>query len=456
MSTMLDLIVIGAGPGGYPLALHMARKGWKVAVIERENVGGTCLNWGCIPTKALLASAKGFHFLKHAGSWGLSAGTPGFDWPAIQNRKGTVVQTLRNGIRQLLQKAGVELVSGEARLKPGKRVVVSGSAPWEGEAKHVCLAVGSIPWAPQGFPTDRKLFWTSNEALAATEIPETLLIVGGGVIGLELGQVFAEFGSKVTVVEMMPQILPGLDAATARRLLPVFKKAGLEILTGTKVENLGENAGEVTATFGDQTRTFKKALLAMGRRPDLAVLADSGLNLAMEKQFLKIDDGFQTSEPGIYAIGDCVPGPMLAHKASYDAMILADRLAGGTKKASYAAVPSCVYTYPEISWVGLSEEEIKAKGLACKVGRFPFTANGKALCAGEPDGQVKIMLGDDSKLLGAVLWGPEVSNLIGEPTLAMTLGLDAHQVAHVIHAHPTLAEAVLEGVENALGCGVHS
>ncbi|MFZ2961250.1 MAG: dihydrolipoyl dehydrogenase [Candidatus Ozemobacteraceae bacterium] len=468
MTASYDLIVIGAGPGGYPLAIRMARHGWKVVLIEREEVGGTCLNQGCIPTKALLASAKGFHHLKSASSLGLFVEKAGFDWTKIQTRKDQVVNQLRGGIRKLLQSAGVTLITGDAKLHPGKKVTValrsvdatsSVDAPvssWEGTAERVCLAVGSIPWAPPSFPTDRRLFWTSNEALAAEKIPESLLIVGGGVIGLELGQVYAEFGCKVTIVEMMPQILPGLDSATARRLVPVFKKAGLEILTAQKVDSLGESAGRVEAVIGGQARFFDKALLAVGRRPDLGVVKGTGVSFEMQGPFLKVGEDFQTSEVGVFGIGDCIPGPMLAHKASYDAGVLADRFIGKPVKPDYRVVPSCVYTYPEIAWVGISEDEAKTRGMNVKVGRFPFSANGKALTTGEGDGQIKMLIDDQKHVVGAILWGPEVSNLITEPSLAMGLNLDAHSVCSVIHAHPTLAEATLEGLENALGCGVHS
>jgi len=456
MAERFQLIVIGAGPGGYPLALRAAKQGWKVALVERDEVGGTCLNWGCIPTKALLASAKGFAFLQNAAHLGLSAGEIGFDWAKIQARKNKVVDQLRSGIRKLLEKAGVTLVKGDARLHPGLRVTVSGASPWEADGERICLAVGSRPWIPPGIPTDPTWFWTSDQALGATAIPEKLLVVGGGVIGLELGQVFARFGAKVTIVEMQPQILPGLDSAVARRLLPVFTKSGLEIILGQKVENLQEKGGEVVCRIGDQERAFSRTLLAIGRRPNLSCLDGTGLQIALEKQFLAVDEGLQTSVPGVFAIGDCIPGPMLAHKASHDAAVLAGRFAGHDVRASYAAVPSCVYTMPEIAWVGLSEDEAKARNIEVKVGRFPFSASGKALCAGESEGQVKVLLDGRNTVVGSVLWGPEVSNLIQEPTIGVALGLDGHRLAEVIHPHPTLVETVMEGLENALGLSVHS
>ncbi|RCK78708.1 MAG: Dihydrolipoamide dehydrogenase of 2-oxoglutarate dehydrogenase [Candidatus Ozemobacter sibiricus] len=462
-----DLIIIGAGPGGYPLALRQAQKGWKVAVVEADQVGGTCLNWGCIPTKALLASAKGLHFLHQAGKLGLTVENVGFAWDRVQARKDEVVRQLRGGIEKLFEKAGVTLVRGVGTLQSPHRVAIAptpgakdASSPSscpanEIEGQRICLAVGSVPGVPASFPQDRSLFWTSDEALHCKEIPASLLVVGGGVIGLELGQVFAQFGSKVTVVEMMPQILPGLDTATAKRLLPVFKKAGLEILVGQKVEGLQIEGGRVVCQIGGAVRTFDRALLAIGRRPNLRCLEGSPLSLDRDGPFLKVNERFETSQPGVYAIGDAIRGPMLAHKATYDAETLARQWNGEPVTPDYSAVPSCVYTYPEIAWVGMSEEEAQKRGLAYTVGRFLFSANGRALAMAEGDGQVKVLVDADGRLLGAVLWGPEASDLIMEPTIWRALNLDKHGMERLIHPHPTLSEAFLEAYENALGRNLH-
>ncbi|HOY68718.1 MAG TPA: dihydrolipoyl dehydrogenase [Candidatus Ozemobacteraceae bacterium] len=451
-----DLVVIGAGPAGYPLAGAMARHGWKVAVVERDASGGTCLNRGCIPTKALLASSRLLHQVRHAEQWGVKAETIGFDWTAVMNRKTNVLNGLRQGIDKMLQAAGTTMFKGTASLLPGKRVrVETGENPVEISADRICLATGSVPAVPAGMPSDRTLFWTSDEALAATAVPESLLIVGGGVIGLEFGQVFATFGAKVTIVEMMPQILPGLDTATAKRLLPVFKKAGLEIFTGQKVEGLGSENGQVVATIAGQKRVFAKALLAMGRRPDLSVLVSGGVTLRMDGRFIGVDEKFETSEAGVFAVGDAIPGPMLAHKATADAIALADHWRGRAVSHSYDAVPACVYTHPEIAWVGLSEEEAKAKGLQFTVGRSLFSANGRAVAAGDADGQVKTMTDENGHLLGAVIWGPEACNLIVEPTMLLELKITAGEARRVIHPHPTLSEAFAEAMAAASGDAVH-
>jgi len=450
-----DLIVIGGGPGGYPLAARMARQGKKVAIVDNEaEFGGTCLNWGCIPTKALLASAGNFHLLKHAGEFGLSCADAGFDWAKIIERKNNITLQLRQGIIKMLEKAGVTLFKGIARLYKDRVVKVSGyDEPLHSE--KICLAVGSVPAAPAVFPTNRDIFWTSNEALHADAVPESLLVVGGGVIGIELGQVFAEFGCKVCIVEMMPQILPGLDNATAKRLMPVFKKSGMEIMTGKKVDSLCEKNGRALATIDGVEREFAKVLIAVGRRVNMSFMHETDVHIETERGLIKTGSDYQTTEPGVYAIGDAIKGPMLAHKASYDAMILAAQWQGKTVVADYSLVPSCVYTHPEIAWVGQSEDSLKAIGVSYKTGRSLFSANGKALTAGAGDGQIKTLIADDGKLLGAVIWGPEASNIINEATMLAQFGITDHDFSMMIHPHPTLSEAFMEAVENASGSGVH-
>ncbi|MDD3146602.1 MAG: dihydrolipoyl dehydrogenase, partial [Candidatus Riflebacteria bacterium] len=421
---------------------------------NESEFGGTCLNWGCIPTKALLASARRFSQIKNAAEFGLSCNDASFDWSKIIERKHRITSQLRQGIVKMLEKNGVTLFKGMGRLFKDRVVKVSGyEEPLQG--KKICLAVGSVPAAPGVFPSDRRIFWTSNEALHATEIPKSLLIVGGGVIGLELGQVFAEFGSKVCIVEMMPQILPGLDTATAKRLLPVFKKSGMEIMTGKKVDSLSEKNGGALAVIDGAEREFDKVLIAVGRRVNMSFMHETDVQIETERGLIKTGNDFQTSEPGVFAIGDAVKGPMLAHKASYDAMILAAQWQGQNVVADYSLVPSCVYTHPEIAWVGQNEEALKEKGLEFKVGRSLFSANGKALTAGEGDGQIKTLLGNDGKLLGAVIWGPEASNIINEATMLSLFAIDNHDFARMIHPHPTLSEAFMESVENATGEGVH-
>ncbi|NCB37339.1 MAG: dihydrolipoyl dehydrogenase [Erysipelotrichia bacterium] len=451
-----DLIIIGGGPGGYPLAARIARTGQKVAIVNNENeFGGTCLNWGCIPTKALLASARNFHLLKNAAEFGLSCTNACFDWSKVLERKNRITGQLRLGIVKMLEKSGVTIFNGIGKLYKDRVVKVSGYDETL-QGKRICLAVGSNPSIPPVFPTDRKIFWSSNEALNASEIPESLLVVGGGVIGLELGQVFAEFGCKVCIVEMMPQILPGLDNATAKRLLPVFKKSGMEIMTGKKVDSLHEKNGRALAIIEGVEREFDKVLIAVGRRVNMSFMHETDVQLEIERGLIKTNAEFQTSEPGVYAIGDAIKGPMLAHKASYDAMILASQWAGKKIEADYSLVPSCVYTHPEIAWVGQNEDALKEKGIEFKTGRSLFSANGKALTIGEGDGQIKTLFSLEGNLLGTVIWGPEASNIINEATMMTQFAISSHDFAEMIHPHPTLSEAFMEAVENTTGEGVHS
>lgn len=453
--TQFDLIIIGAGPGGYTLALRQARQGWKVALIDAGDVGGTCLNRGCIPTKAMLASAKGLHFLKNAWKLGLTVETVGFSWEKVLIRKNEIVGQLQAGIEKLLTSAGITRLTGKATLHAGNRVTIAGSEIGEIAGKKICLAVGSIPGVPQAFIQESTILWTSDDALNAPEIPESLLVIGGGVIGLELGQVFSEFGSKVTIVEMMPQILPSLDSATAKRLQAVFRKAGLEILVGHKVEALDTQGAQVNVRISGQERVFHKALLAIGREPNLSCLRGSEVKLNLDGKTIAVNERFETSEPGVYAIGDAIKGPMLAHKAAYDAEILSRQWGGQPVTPNYAAVPSCVYTYPEIAWVGVSEEEAQRLALPYKVGRFLFSANGRALAMGEGEGVAKVILGNDGMPLGTILWGPEVSNLIIEPTILQGLGISEQRFETIIHPHPTLSEVYAEAFENALGRNIH-
>lgn len=451
---VFDLIILGGGPGGYPLASRMAKKGWKVAIVDRDQeFGGTCLNWGCIPTKSLLASSRAFHLLKNAADFGLSCSEAGFDWAKVQERKTRITQQLRQGIIKLLEKSGVKIFRGNGKLYKERIIEIDSAEKIQG--KHICLAVGSIPAAPSVFPSDRNIFWTSNEALNAVQIPESLLVVGGGVIGIELGQVFSEFGCKVTIVEMMPNILPGLDSATSKRLLPVFKKSGMEILTGKKVDSLKEKDGRALAVIDGSEREFAKVLIAIGRKVNFSCLEGTDVTIETERGLIKVDELFKTSEPEIYAIGDAIKGPMLAHKASYDAMILAEQLCGKKVVADYSLVPSCVYTHPEIAWVGASEDTLKEQQIEYTIGRSLFSANGKALTAGEGDGQIKTMISPQGMLLGAVIWGPEASNIINEATMMSQFAISNHDFSKMIHPHPTLSEAFMEAVENASGDGVH-
>lgn len=439
-----DLIVIGGGPGGYSLAIRMAGFGWKVAVVEEDKLGGTCLNWGCIPTKALLSSAKNFNLLKNAQSWGLTCAKPGFSWEMIQKRKNEIVQKLRCGIESAFRNLNVEWIRERAILEGDRVCSVSGK--WKGKGKKICLAVGSKPWRPKFFATQN--LWTSDEAVNSPEIPDSLLIIGGGVIGLELGQVFREFGSNVTIVEMQNQILPGLDSMVAKRILPEFKKSGLEIYLGKKIESVESVNDVFQVEISGNKRTFQKVLLAMGRKTNLSFFGEKKSQLSLKENFIKVNTKFETNIENLYAIGDCIAGPMLAHRASYDALILSQQLTGKEIFPKYENIPSCVYTHPEIAWVGKSEDQLIEEKTPYKTGRSLFSTNGKALACGEPVGQIKTMISETGKLLGSVFWGPEVSNLIPEATILAQLGITNTEFETVVYPHPTLSEAFFESFES--------
>lgn len=448
-----DLVVVGAGPGGYPLAISMAKAGWKVAIVDRElEFGGTCLNWGCIPTKALLASAHALHLVKNAARFGLDSFDVTYNWENILSRKDEIVSKLRNSILTLLEKSQIDIYKGTAKLCNSKIIKIDNQTEIRGD--KICLAIGSEPFVPGFFPTDRNLFWTSNEALKATKKPESLLVVGGGVIGMELGQVFSEFGTKVTIVELMPNILPGLDSATAKRLTAVFKKKGIEIITGKPVEKLSEEAGRVKAIVDGKEYYFEKALLAIGRRVNKSFTEE--VEFEDDAGFIKVNEDYLTSQADIYAIGDAIKGPMLAHKATYDAMILARKWSGEKVNANYSMMPSCVYTTPEIAWIGTSEDELKKLSIPYKIGRSLFTANGKAMTSEENDGQIKTLFSEEGMLLGAVIWGPQASNLINYAGFMGNFYIPANHLSDMIFPHPTLSEAYFEAVESAFGKGVHS
>ena len=450
MKQSFDLIIIGGGPGGYHLAAKASEKGLKVALVEQNNdLGGTCLNRGCIPTKALLASANAYKKAKSLAEYGINSENLLYDWTKIQDRKQQIINKLNSGISKLLSDNKVFIYNGFAKLYKNKTVKISDNE--EITADKICICSGSIPVVPGFIPKNREIFWSSDEALSAKELPETLLIVGGGVIGLELGQVFNEFGTKVSIVEMAPQILPGLDTAIAKRLLPIFKKIGIDIQTGKKVESLSEKNSHVFAVISGVEKEFDKALICVGRKANLNFMENTDCQLETENGFIKINSLYETSEQNIFAIGDCVKGPMLAHKATYDANMLINSWFGKVKRnPDYSMVPACVYTYPEIAWIGLSEEKLKEQNIVYKVGRSMFSANGKAITLGESEGQIKVMLSPENKMLGAVIWGPESSVLIHEAAILANLKADCSDIGFIIHAHPTLSEAFVEAVENAV------
>lgn len=440
------ITVLGGGPGGYTAAIRGAQHGAQVTIIEHTSVGGTCLNRGCIPTKAYVESV-------HHGEK---------DLKLIKEHKNEIVDQLVKGVQTLLEKNKVEIINGHGRVISPREVEIELA---DGSKKIVendalILATGSKTFQLPLPGMDSKRVLDSTDILNLEEVPQSLAVIGGGVIGMEFAQIFANLGTQVTIIEMLPKILANLDDELVRRLQPVLKKEGIQILTGTKVTSITEKENGIEISVSGKKNDVISAdyvLASAGRVPCLDGIDAEKLGLEMEKRFIKVDGGMRTNLPEVYAIGDLTRSPMLAHVASYEGEIAVQAVFGGEKSADYQAVPACVYTHPELAGVGISENEAKEQGLEYKVGKFSFSANGRALTQGANYGMVKI-IGDaqTGKILGAHILGPSASELIHELTLAVRWGLTVEQVAETIHAHPTLAEAVLEAAHGVFGKPVHA
>jgi dihydrolipoamide dehydrogenase len=465
-----DLIVIGAGPGGYVCAIRAAQLGMKVAIVEKRasagktRLGGTCLNVGCIPSKALLDSSEKFAETKKTlGEHGIEVGSPKLDLAKMMSRKDKVVGALVDGVGFLMKKNKIEVLAGAGKLLGGAKVEVTGAdgAKQAHGAKHIVLAMGSVPVELPFLKYDTKTVVSSDQAIAFERVPEKLLVVGGGVIGLELGSVWARLGSQVTVIEFLPQLCPFLDPDVAKELQKVLTKQGLAFHLETKVTGVTVKDGKATlaATAKDGKALSLEGdavLVAVGRRPLSDGLDAAGVALD-EKKRVKIDARFRTNLPSVYAIGDLVPGAMLAHKAEEEGVALAEILAGQHGHVDYALVPNVVYTWPEVATVGLTEADAKAKNLAVKVGRYPFMPNGRAKAAGEGDGFVKVLAdAKTDRVLGAAIIGPRASDLLAEITAVMAFGGSSEDIARTCHAHPTFGEAVKEAALDVAGRALHA
>jgi len=449
-----DLIVIGAGPGGYVAAVHAARLGLKVACVDKTALGGTCLNVGCIPSKALLESSELYYQSKKGlAHHGIALGEVGLDLSAMMQRKAKIVQTLNQGIAGLFRQHQVEFISGAARLKgPGAVQVGEQSL----EARHILLATGSTPAELPGLPFDGKHIVSSTEALSFEKPPERLLVIGGGAIGLELGSVWSRLGSQVLVVEYLDQLLPGMDRELAGQLQRLLQRQGLSFQLQTSAKSAKVEKGRVEVQLEsagkESAETADAVLVAVGRKPCAEGLGLEEVGVARDSRGrVQVDDRFQTNIPGICAIGDLIPGPMLAHKAEEEGRALAELLAGRTARVNYQAIPGVVYTHPEFASVGLSEEAARAQGHQLRVGKHLFRANGRAHCMDQIDGLVKIVAeAKTDRLLGAHVLGPQASHLIGEAVVALEFGGSAEDLARTIHAHPSLSEVLKEAAWAAM------
>ena len=453
-----EVIIIGSGPGGYVCAIRCAQLGLKTVLVEKDALGGVCLNWGCIPTKALYAATKLLQTAKSADAMGISFGEAQINLPKLAAWKSSVVTELTTGIAALLRKAGVEVISSRGRLAGEGRVKLSTGQTIS--ASRIVLATGSRPIEIPGFSFDQEPVWSSDDALELREIPERLLVIGGGVIGLELATIYRRLGSAVTVVELLPEILSvvDLDRRTISTLKHSLRTQGIEILTNTAAESWQVAPGGVDVRLADgNALESDRILLAVGRRPNSDDLGLDAAGVEIDRRGLvRVSDKLETTASGVFAIGDLVPGPMLAHKASAEGIALAEQFAGGSPEFDVNLIPQAIFTDPEVSSVGLSEIRAKQAEDSIVVGRFPYAALGKALGMREPDGFFQIVArGTDHRILGAQIVGAEASDLIAEAALAVRKGLTLEALAETVHAHPTLPEGLKEAAENALGRAIH-
>jgi dihydrolipoamide dehydrogenase len=453
-----DIIIIGSGPGGYVAAIRAAQLGKKVALVEKENLGGVCLNWGCIPTKVLLRSAEIYHLMHRLEDFGLSAKDIKFDLKKIVVRSRAVSFQLSQGISHLLKKNKVTVIKGHGKLLGQKKVQVGDETL---TAPHIILATGARPRILPGLEPDQKFIWTSKEAMVPEEFPKRILIVGSGAIGMEFASFYRTLGAEVTVVELQHRILPVEDEEISELARKAFEKQGMKILTGSTVKSLekGKTVKAIIETAGKtQEITVDRVIVAIGIQANTESLGLENTKVKVEKGHIKVNPWSETDEPGVYAIGDLTGPPWLAHKASHEGIICVEKIAGvkGIHPLSAQNIPGCTYSIPQIASVGLTEATAKAKGLKIRVGSFPYKGNGKAIALGEDEGLIKTIFdANTGELLGAHMIGAEVTELIQGYTLAKTLETTEEELMHTVFPHPTLSEMMHEAVLSAFDRVIH-
>jgi dihydrolipoamide dehydrogenase len=458
----IDIVVIGGGPGGYVAAILAAQRGASVALIEKADLGGTCLNVGCIPSKALLASAERLNELRHSDALGIRVqGEVGFDWSAVMGHKERVVRQLRGGVEMLVKTNGVQLVRGTATLAARDRVRVEGlDGGQELEARNVIVATGSAEARPPIPGLDSPGLMFSTEALAIEAIPESIAIIGGGTLGCEFASIFHHFGAKVTVVEMVEHLLPVEDPELGNGLARAFGRQGIDVRTGAKVEGIAAQGGGYRVSFSQggqaQTLDVAKVLVAVGRVPYTEGLGLEGIGVQMDRRAIQVDERMATSLPGLWAIGDVTGKILLAHVASAQAEVAVENALGGDRTMDYAAVPSCVYTIPQCASVGLSEPKARAAGHAVKVGTYPFQALGRAIASRDTDGWVKVVADEKwGRILGVHILHSRASDIVEEAVVAMKLESSIEDLVAAIHPHPSFGEAIAEAAMAAEGRAIH-
>jgi dihydrolipoamide dehydrogenase len=457
-----DVLVLGGGPGGYVAAIRAAQLGRGVALVEREALGGVCLNWGCIPSKALLRSAQLYLDIQRADEFGLSAGEPGFDWSAIVQRSRRIADRARRGVQYLMKKNGITVFEGQGGLLGHGQVgIKSENGEQTISAANIILAVGGHPRSLPGLEADRGSVITSREALVLDKLPRSILIVGAGAIGIEFAYLLNAFGVSVTVVELLDRILPLEDEEVSEELRKIFTKRGIRFLTGAKVTGLSRQEGNcrvmIESGGGETPVDVEKILLAVGVAGNIEGLGLENAGVETARGFIRVDEAYRTTAAGVSAIGDCIGAPLLAHAASKEALMAVDALAGKAfRKIDPSLVPGAIYCEPQVASLGLTEKKALEAGYKVRAGRFPFRPLGKAMASGNTEGFVKILTDESSgKLLGAHIIGPEATELIPEISLVRWLDLDVSVLHEAIHPHPTLSEALAEAAAGCLGRAIH-
>ena len=453
-----DVIVLGSGPGGYVTAIRASQLGFKTAVIEKESLGGVCLNWGCIPTKALLKSAQVFDYLKHADDYGLKVESYGKDFDAVVNRSRNVAEGMSKGVQFLMKKNKIDVIIGYGKIKPGKKVDVDGT---EYSADHIIISTGARSRELPSLPQDGKKVIGYRKAMTLEKQPKKLIIVGSGAIGVEFAYFYNAMGTEVTVVEYMPRIVPVEDEEISKQLERSFKKSGIKIMTSTEVTAVDTSGKGVKAIVktkkGEDTLEADVVLSAVGIKTNIENIGLEDVGIVTDHDKILVNDFYQTNMPGYYAIGDVTAGPALAHVASAEGILCVEKIAGQHVEAlDYSNIPGCTYCSPEVASVGLTEAQAKERGLEVKIGKFPFSASGKASAGGNTEGFVKVIF--DAKYgewLGCHMIGAGVTDMIAEAVLGRRLETTGHEVLKTIHPHPTMSEAVMEAVADAYDEVIH-
>jgi len=453
-----DIIVLGSGPGGYVAAIRASQLGLKTAIIEKESLGGVCLNWGCIPTKALLKSAQVFEYLKHAEDYGLTVKGADKDFGKVVERSRGVADGMSKGVQFLMKKNKIEVINGYGKLKAGKKVDVDGT---EYSADHIIIATGARSRELPSLPQDGKKVIGYREAMTLPKQPKSMIVVGSGAIGVEFSNFYNAMGTEVTIVEFLPHLVPLEDEEVSKQFERIFKKQGIKVMTNSSVESVDTSGKGVKATVktkkGEEILEADIVLSAVGISANLENIGLEDVGIVQDKGKILVNDWYQTNIPGYYAIGDVTPGPALAHVASAEGILCVEKIAGQHVEAiDYGNIPGCTYTSPEIASVGMTEAQAKEAGYDLKVGKFPFSASGKASASGAKDGFVKVIF--DAKYgewLGCHMIGAGVTDMIAEAVLGRKLETTGHEVLKAIHPHPTMSEAVMEAVADAYGEVIH-